>query len=175
MLRRTLIASALLILPGLMSATRVNADELAFSYGLNGTTFAWQLPASPVIGPGDYVLGTLFDISDVPFSENGVPQGAGFFDFYNLSDGGGFDLIVGGVPILNEYGQQIYTGPESTPTFLVGTPVNLNDGKSDGPTGGLTTKTVSTPEPSSLLLLGGGLLSLIGLAWKRRVAAQSVS
>jgi PEP-CTERM motif len=174
MLRRTLIGCLLVAVCALISATRAKADDVdVFTYDLAGNTFTWQLPVSPTIGSGDYVAGLLFDISDVPFSENGVSQGTGFFDFYNVSDGGGFDLIVGGVTILNEYGEQLYTGPESAPTFLYGTPIDLNDGGPTGPMGSLAT--TPTPEPSSLLLLAGGLFSFLGLAWKRRIAAQSIS
>jgi hypothetical protein len=178
MLRRTTFACTLLIL-GLVLATRAKADDLAFTYNFNGNTFTWQLPASPT--PTDFTDGVFFDITNVPFSENGVLQATlGTFDFYNTAAEGGFDLTICDMAepsciILNAFGSQVYSGPESAPTFLIGTPVNLNNGTPEGPMGGLTTDVVTTPEPSGLLLLAGGLLSFIGLAWKRRLATQSIS
>jgi hypothetical protein len=172
MLRRVLISSLSLVLLGLISASHAKADDLQFTYDFGGNTFTWVLPASPT--PSDFTSGVFFDITNVPYWENGVAQTPGTFDFYNLSDEGGFDLYVGSTIILNAFGSQVYSGPENAPTFLIGTPVDLNNGNPDGPMGSLSEGS-ATPEPSSLLLLAGGLLSFIGLAWKRRIGAPSIS
>lgn len=168
MLRRILISSVLLGLLGLLSATRAKADG-TFTYQFNGDTFTWQLPQSPT--PTDYTIGVYFDITNVAYSENGVPQAPGTFDFYNAGNGGGFDLYVGTTVILNNFGSQVYTGPESAPTFLSGQLFTLNNGTPTGPSGSLTT---TTPEPSILLLIAAGLLSLLFLGRKRLSASQAV-
>jgi PEP-CTERM motif len=172
MLRRTLIGCLLVAVCALISATRAKADDVdQFTYDFGGNTFTWELPTSPT--PTSFTIGVYFDIANVPYSENGVPETPGTFDFYNTSDGGGFDLYVGTTVILNDFGDQVYSGAESAPTFLIGVPFDLNNGSPSGPMGSLST--TATPEPSSLLLLAGGLLSFLGLAWKRRIAAQSIS
>jgi hypothetical protein len=180
MLRRTLIGSLLVAVLALFSATRAKADDV----------FTWTLPASPTIGSGDFMTGNSFTIMGVPLSENGAPVGDFVFDFYNSNGGGGFDaFLMGSATILNEFGPQVYTGPtgnqEGTPTFVPGTykPFSGTGTLSNGLTGTLViTSTVgagdsfkytlskSVPEPSALLLLGSGLLSLIGLARKRITA-----
>lgn len=178
MLRRILISSLSVAIFALISATGAKADEV----------FTWTLPASPT--PSSFFDGSFFELTSVPYSLNGVAQPPEFMDFYPLSNGGGFSLQNGGsVMLLNEFGPQVYTGPtgdqESAPTFVPGTyePFSGTGTLSNGLTGTLViTSTVgagdsfkytlskSVPEPSALLLLGSGLLSLIGLARKRITA-----
>ena len=47
---------------------------------------------------------------------------------------------------------------------------DLNNGSSTGPLGTLVISSVTAPEPSSLLLVGSGLLSLLGFARKKILA-----
>ena len=60
---------------------------------------------------------------------------------------------------------------EDAPTFIPGT-YKLNNGTLTGPIGTLVISfsSVSVPEPSSLILLGGGLISLLGFARKKLLA-----
>ena len=171
MLRRFVISSLLVAVVGLFSATHAKADEI----------YTWNLPASPTIPTSEYDPGNAFEIASVPFWLNGVAQGLGTFDFFNLSDmGGGFALFTGGGVILDGAGFQIYTGPagsqESAPTFLPGT-YALNDGTLSITAGANGTDLFTftegaapvsgVPEPSSLLLIGTGALALIGFARKK--------
>jgi PEP-CTERM motif len=166
----------------LFSAPNANADDL-FSYQVGSNTYTFVVPSSPVIAPGDFVDSTLttpgyFSIPDVSYSINGEPQGVESLAFYAMNNEGGFALYVDSMLTLNTFGPQLYTGSEDAPTFLLGD-FPLNNGSQDGPLDTLTIETApgtnATPEPSSLLLLAGGLLSFLGLAWKRRIAAQSIS
>jgi hypothetical protein len=68
---------------------------------------------------------------------------------------------------VNAFGGQLYTGGEGSPTFVLDK-FELNNNRSDGPLGTLVIR--STPEPSSLLLLGTGALALLGFARKRIIA-----
>jgi PEP-CTERM motif len=181
-MRRLVTVLFLFALVGLCSARRAQADEV----------FAWTLPASPTIAPGNVDLGGFFGftIPGVSFSENGVSQ-SGVFDFFNSNSGGGFDLgaapVCAGTAIatciLDETGAQLYTGTESAPTFVPGTYflTGFSDSLNSGGTGTLTiaagangdlfTYTFTpVPEPASLLLVGAGALSFLGFARKKILA-----
>jgi PEP-CTERM motif-containing protein len=89
-------------------------------------------------------------------------------EFSNASDGGGFALVV---PILGEFqlkGSPMFTGLDSAPTLSIGTGTFLLDN-------GLVKVAVTdplnaVPEPSSILLLGMGVLMLSGVHLLRRFA-----
>jgi hypothetical protein len=158
-MRRLIIGGLLIAILGLVSASRAQADggDDTFTYTFAGNTFVWQLPASPTIGAGDFVTGDYF-ISDVTFTENGVAQAPGDIRFFSSEAYGGFEGVDS-----DTFGAQLYSGTEEFPTFTPGT-YYLNNGTSTGPLGTLV---ISTPEPSSLMLIGSGLLSLLGLARKK--------
>jgi hypothetical protein len=135
-------------------------------------TFIWQLPSSPTIGAGNFVPGGSFAILDVPYSENGVDQTPSEFDFFSssMAQGGGFQIITPSLTSpANTFGAQRYSGMESAPTFVPGT-YDLNNGSTTGPLGTLVISSVTAPEPSSLILMGSGLLSLLGFARKKILA-----
>jgi PEP-CTERM motif len=165
--RRLLAICFLIAIFGLFSASRAKADDV-FTYQFEGNTFTWQLPGSPsIVSPDTFFAGSYFEIEDVPFSENGGADMQGTLDFYEAPNhGGGFQLfpVDSFNPILNAFGSQLYTGGEGSPTFTLGT-FQLNDDGAGGPAGTLVIS--STPEPSSLLLVGGGMLALLGFARKR--------
>ena len=176
-MRRYLIASCLVLAVfTLFSATPAQADTIDnFTYQAEGNTFTWQLPSSPTILASDFLPGLFFGIPDIAYSENDIPQNPASLTFLSLPLGGGFflgDIIQGIVPILTS-GSQIYSGPEDAPTFLTGT-FCLTDFSSGGADGIPATLTItSVPEPSSLMLLGTGMLALLGFALKKaiRIAA----
>jgi len=149
---RLITGGLLIAVLGLVSASRAQADGVdTFTYTFDGNTFVWQLPSSPTIGMGNSIPGTLFAILDVPYSENGVAQTPSEFDFLSSTDDGGFQIITPSLTSpANTFGAQLYSGPLDT--LVISTP------------------SVSIPEPSSLILVGGGLLSLLGFARKKILA-----
>jgi hypothetical protein len=149
----------------LFSATQAQADTMDnFTYQDGGNTFTWQLPSSPTVLPTDFLPGLAFSIQDVTYSENDIPQNPAILSFFSQPGGGGFFLFDTFQGILSS-GSQTYSGTEDAPTFLEGT-YSLPDFFSGDGTATLTIKSV--PEPSSLMLLGTGMLGLLGLALKKR-------
>jgi hypothetical protein len=171
-MRRYLITSCfVLAVFALFSATQAQADTIDnFTYQDAGNTFSWQLPSSPTILPADIQPGSSFGITDVIYSENDIPQNPASIVFFSFPNGGGFSLFDSYTfqGILSS-GPQIYSGSEDAPTFLTGT-FSLPDyfGTSNGIGIPATLTIKSVPEPSSLMLLGTGMLALLGLALKKR-------
>jgi hypothetical protein len=174
-MRRFILSGLLIAVLGLVSASRAQADGVdTFKYTFDGNTFIWHLPSSPPIGEGDFELDGNFAILDVPYSENGVDQPPSEFDFFSssMAQGGGFQIITPSLTSpANTFGAQLYSGMENAPTFVPGT-YKLNNDSPTGPLGKLviTTSSISAPEPSSLILMGSGLLSLLGFARKKILA-----
>ncbi len=169
-MRRYLITSCfVLAVFALFSATQAQADTIDnFTYEEGDNTFTWQLPSSPTLLPANFLPGLAFVITDVSYSENDIPQNPASLIFSSDAGRGGFFLFDTFQGILS-YGSQIYSGTEDTPTFLEGT-FSLPDyfSSSDGSGIPATLTIKSVPEPSSLMLLGMGMLALLGLALKKR-------
>jgi hypothetical protein len=170
-MRRYLITSCLVLAVfALFSATQAQADSIdSFTYTSGGNTFEWTLPSSPAIlgiPPFIPVGGFGFVISDVAYSENGSPQGLALLSFF---DGGGFNLtdnLLGDIIVASASQPPqplLFSGLDVAPTFLTGT-FFLTD-----PTGVNGTGTLTVPEPSSLMLLGIGMLTLLGFALKKAI------
>ena len=176
-----IICAVLFLGAGVAHADSV-PGELTFT--LTGpVTATFQLPSH--FSPPDSQIGFGFDIPSMVVASfgtggvnliiNGSPS-ADFLAFYNASGsfGGGFAafpnattadfLLVGG-------GQQLYSGPENSPTFSNGT-FTFSDGYVLTISGG---SSVSTPEPSVTILLGIGLLALglTVLGYKRGFATTA--
>jgi hypothetical protein len=176
-MRRYLIASCLVLAVfALFSATQAQADTIdSFTYQAGGNTFKWQLPSSPTILASNVIPGFSFTIPDVAFSENGILQNPAAVEFFSvLNLGGGFDFKVlvfdpvtqSFFPLISAVGPSIYSGPESAPTFLTGTFSMTDFGNVNGV--GIPS-TLTVPEPSSLMLLGTGMLALLGFARKKAI------
>ena len=169
------VAMALL----LVGASGVRADTLdQFTYQAGGNTFEWQLPASPTLL--DFGVGGIGFSVITDFTENGTAiSGEIFFFATDPLSGvpGEMEIAAGTIlsgltGLADAVGPQVYLGPESAPTFVPGIytltdqtdPNNLFDSS-------LTISEVQVapvPEPSSVVLLGCGLLLVgLGLAVKK--------
>src|SRR5208337_3061227 len=127
------------------------ALALALAQAVVGVAHASSTTIFELTGPDGE---TSFDLPTMP-SVDGYQSGYDFatddynYYFYNASNGGGWN---------NYFGAQLYTGPESSPTFVTGTYSMYN-----GDTGNTDSVTLSAaPEPATWALMG---LSFAGLAF----------
>jgi len=168
-LKYSVLLAALVLAP-----LAAKADQMdTFTATGGGNTFSFTLPASPTNGVLDSTYGNnAFYIDNVPVDFNGTTTDLRV-EFFEPSNLGGLNLdnngtfnLFGNIEL---FGPQLFTGSPSAPTFTLGTFSLANNG-SDGTPYSLTIAS-AVPEPSSLLLLGTGLMGVCGLVRRRIVKA----
>src|SRR5260370_26574191 len=170
-MKRTLVLSVLLILAVFaLASSPAKADNIDFSCGsgtctgtvvASGTNFSttgiWVTPGSTILGESGDTFSLVFDTSSnsIKILENGVVDFAGTITSFTPSSSGGLtqlNLVVNWTTIPGDVGGNIGTTPlssvisitSSSSAFSVDVPI----------------LTSTVPEPSSILLLGAGLLLL---------------
>jgi len=190
------LRSGLLAIIAILFAGNVKADTVVvYSLTVGSTTVATfsvpQLPASAPSTASTYFgfpgMGVILTPLNLVINGVSSPDSV---EFFNSAAGGGIEDLpvdVSGTPAFNLLGGQLYSGDELISDLL--NPAKMSTGSftlfpclvADCSTGvgetaytlSATPVTVSTPEPSSLLLFGTGLFALI-LMRKRYAVNQSV-
>jgi hypothetical protein len=183
--RVLVVVCTILFLGAAVASADTLPGELHFALSnSSGTVVAtFQLPSQFPAGSGfmgfpgfAVVIPSMVLTSFGGLTINGAPS-ADFLAFYNATGdfhGGLIASLTGMPPVdisLAGGGQQIYTGPETSPMFSPGT-FTFSDGSILKISGG---PTVGTPEPSVTILLGIGLLALglTVLGYKRGFASTA--
>ncbi len=179
-LRHWMLLPAALLFSG--SALVAHADT--FTLTGDATTISFSLPSTIVpYLHNDYA--DSFVIDDVPVTVNGVVHSGDYIIFQGSENYGGLWMQELGseFDIFSQGGPQLFSGPVSQPTFLLGTFSLANRSvwaqyQQDfsltiAPD---TAPTTMTPEPGGLLLLGSGLmmgLAVLSRQWPARFTARN--
>jgi hypothetical protein len=141
-----------------LSALPAHADSgTTYDFQLSGPVSAtWTMDENP--SPFFVEEGTAFAVDVPDLSMDGGPVIDDTICFFNLSDLGGLNSVIA---LPDFFGQQVYTGDESSPWFTPGVyAFTMATGETE------TLSITPAPEPTTMLLLFSGL-AVLGLKRKR--------
>jgi PEP-CTERM motif len=155
-----LFLSSLALLTAFTLPALAHAGTLDFTISGEGDNYNFSLPSNPT--PDEILPGpTPLDLFFVTITDNG---GSPFSAAFAVAPD-----VVGFFPELALNGDLSFLGGTSeAPTFAPGT-FSLENANDDAPYTITIASIASTPEPSSLALLGTGALGAIGLVRRRIV------
>jgi hypothetical protein len=144
----------------LLSVGTVRADGSGLvAYTLTGPVDAtFELPINFTVASGNYGLGEGFFVTPLNLTIDGSPISGDILIFCSSVMEGAFEDWDG---FFNLTGPQLYTGPENSP-WMIDFPDDppLFDYNTGAGGYTLTVTPVATPEPTAIILMGTGLLSL---------------
>jgi hypothetical protein len=170
----------------LAGVTNARADGVNFLLTDGPNTMTWTLP-SPLIPNSSFPKG--FTMNGVTVLENGITPVTANIAFWNLTvNDGGISACAtsatcdptSDLSLFDTFDYLTFSGTTALPTFTPGTytepavedEVTENDGDtwalSSSQDANLTLTITSVPEPSTMLLLGSGLLGLTGMGLRRK-------
>lgn len=153
--------SALALLSAFLLPSVAHAIPYTFTLNGGGDNYVFTLDSNPT---PDFDGGT-FEFFGVNGSDT-LDSGSQLFPT-NFALGDGF-VGLGEFAVDGPTTGVIFTGPLNAPVFTPGGPYSFTDADSNPYT--LTISAVTTPEPSSLMLLGTGALGVVGTLRKKQWA-----
>jgi len=163
-----LLAAAMMVAVIPTQALAVNLLYSLSPVGGNDYRASWLLPFNP--SPTQAVDGEGFAIERLSGSFPQTTEGDAYIDFFSASNGGGIVISDADGPgiLATLFGDQLYTGSETTPTMRTGL-FTLTSSGADGRRYLLRVMDAAgaVPEPSAWLLMIAGF-GMAGTALRKR-------
>lgn len=148
------LAFSAMVLPVTSGTVKINISGA----GDPTTTFTVNQNPTPQASELGYWFGVQADATT-----NGTPT-PDYYYFYSVADGGGLSDNY----FYNMFGSALYSGPETSPSFMLGTSTFLN-----GTTGNTDRVSITgVPETSTWIMMLAGLASLSFAKYRRTQSAK---